>query len=989
MEFRILGPLEVRADGRAVALAGAKPRALLAVLVLHANQPVSAERLALALWGEDAPAGAVKTVQVHVSRLRKALGDPDVLATTPAGYRLRVRPGELDAERFERLVADGRRALAAGAAERAVAVLYDALELWRGPPLAELASLPFAPAEIERLEERHLAAVEARVEADLAAGRHGELVAELQQLTSRHPWRERLHAQLMLALYRSGRQADALHAYRRARGILVEELGIEPGAQLRDLQQAILAHDLGLDAPRVIAAAAVEKLGALPVPATALFGRGADLDRLERMVHDESRRLVTLVGPGGAGKTRLAIEAARRLGADFRDGAGFVALAPVSDNRELASAIARALAAPVREGEPPASALLRFLGDRQQLLLVDNLEHLLDGAPLIGELLAACPELTILVTSREPTRLAAERLYPVRRLEVPATSASAAELERYSSVAMFLDRARARDPDFGVDAGNARHVCEICRRLDGLPLALELAAAWVGLLSPAELASRLDRALTLLVRGPRDAPPRQRTLRATIDWSHGLLTGEERGAFARLAVFAGGATVTAAEVVTGASLDTLESLVAKHLLVHRDDRLLMLDTVRQYALERLARDPDRDPLHERLLAWSRDFTRKATPHLRQAGRNAWLARLDAEYPNALAALAWALENGRAELALELVGELGDYWWQTNRSEDGLRWIDATVEQARDGSPGSRAKALLYRARLIGTQRHDEQRKDLQASLALFRACDDAGGIATCLGSLALSETWNGRFEQARTLGDEAVHFAKRSRDEGAIAFALAQRAITAEGFEDAADHARDGVAYLRRVGNLLELAWMCNITGYLAIAEGRYRDALPWLDEGLEAARRLGHVKLVFYLHSNQGLARLFLDQLEEAAQAHNNAIAACHEAGAENIAAMTFLAVAAVAARRGDFDGAARLAGAARRHRGGGGSVEEVAIWSRVDDEILTPARARFGHEDWDRAEREGAGLTVYEAIELALVGGRSARAAPRATTQPLARST
>ena len=249
MQFGILGPLEVRANGRVVALGGAKPRALLAVLALHANQSVSAERLAVALWGEDAPPRAAKTVQVYVARLRKALDDPGVLVTTPAGYCLRVGPGELDAERFERQVADGRRALAAGRGEHAAAEVRAALELWRGPPLAELASTPFAPAEIARLEEQHLAALEVRVEADLVAGRHAELVGELQRLTSQHPWRERLHAQLMLALYRSGRQGDALEAYREAREVLVEQLGVEPGVELRDLHEAILTHAPGIDVP--------------------------------------------------------------------------------------------------------------------------------------------------------------------------------------------------------------------------------------------------------------------------------------------------------------------------------------------------------------------------------------------------------------------------------------------------------------------------------------------------------------------------------------------------------------------------------------------------------------------------------------------------------------------------------------------------------------------------------------------------------------------
>ena len=333
-EFGLLGPLEVRADGRSVPLGGARPRAVFAVLALHANQPVSAERLAVALWGEDAPPSAVKTVQVYVARLRKALGDPDVLVTTPAGYYLRVRRGELDVEHFERLVGEGREALATGRADDAAATLREALELWRGPPLAELSATPFAPAEITRMEEQHLAAVEVRVEADLAAGRHGELVGELQRLTGEHPWRERMHAQLMLALYRSGRQADALEAYRHAREILVEQLGIEPSAELQAVHEAILAHDPALDAPpatngrlsdgrgtRRTPLGAPGK-GKLPAPPNETIGRERDLADLTERLRASSVRLITLTRPAAAAvATRTPVAAvsapaagARRVG---------------------------------------------------------------------------------------------------------------------------------------------------------------------------------------------------------------------------------------------------------------------------------------------------------------------------------------------------------------------------------------------------------------------------------------------------------------------------------------------------------------------------------------------------------------------------------------------------------------------------------------------------------------------------------------------------
>jgi predicted ATPase len=283
-----------------------------------------------------------------------------------------------------------------------------------------------------------------------------------------------------------------------------------------------------------------------------------------------------------------------------------VELAAVVEPAELASAIVRTLGAPIGESEQSEAALLRFLGDRHLLLVLDNLEHLIERAPVLGELLAACPDVTLMVTSREPTRLAAERLYPVRPLELPDASAPTApiELERYGAVAMFCDRARARDPAFALDEATADHVREICRRLDGLPLALELAAAHIGLLAPAELAARLDQALAVLVGGARDAPERHRTLRATIGWSFRLLTVPEHEALARMAIFAGGATVAAAEEVTSASLDTLNSLVAKQMLIRRDDCLFMLETIRQYALEQFAANPDAETVPCRLADWA-------------------------------------------------------------------------------------------------------------------------------------------------------------------------------------------------------------------------------------------------------------------------------------------------------------------------------------------------------------------------------------------------
>jgi predicted ATPase/class 3 adenylate cyclase len=638
-------------------------------------------------------------------------------------------------------------------------------------------------------------------------------------------------------------------------------------------------------------------------PPTALFGRQADLEALVRLVREGGNRLVTLLGPGGVGKTRLAIETAERVAGDFADGARFVPLGAVSEARDLASAIARALAAPVREGEPVRAALLRFLSNRHRLLVLDNFEQLVEGAPVVSELIGACPELTILVTSREPTRLAAERLYPVRPLEVPDASASAAAIERYGSVAMFCERARARDPAFAIDESTAPGVREICRRLDGLPLALELAAARLGLLSVPELAVRLDRALVMLVGGPRDAPERQRTLRATIDWSYDLLTTEERRAFAHMAVFAGGATVAAAEAITAASLETLDSLVAKQLVTRRGGRLLVLETVREYALERLAEDPDRDAVRERLAGWWLSFAREATPHLVRADREPWLARLDAELPNALAALSWALEQRRADLGLRLVGELGEYWLRTSRWEEGLSWLQVALELAPGASHHPHATALLYRARLTNVRRSDQgSRDDLEASLALFRACDDRAGIAACLGELAFAAAWRGRFERAAALSDEAIEFAERAQDEGVLATALSMSAMSVAKYKDAAPRARIALARLQAAGDVRGVAPVCLNIGYLALAERHYEDALAWCDRGLESARRLEDIWQVFCIRTNEALARLFLLQFDEAAKTFCEALTVCHDAGAENIADETLLGFAAAEASRGEF---------------------------------------------------------------------------------------
>ncbi len=980
MEFSILGPIEVRSDGRALAIGGVKPRALLAVLLLHANEPVSAERLAVALWSEDASAGAVKTVQVHVSRLRRALGDAALLTTTPAGYRLRVRPDELDAERFEQRVAGGREALAAGEPERAAALLREALELWRGPPLAEVAALPFAPSVITRMDEQRVAALELRMEADLAAGRHAELIGELQQLTNRHPWRERLHSQLMVALYRSGRQADALEAYRHAREALVEQLGIEPGAELHELHAAILAHDPGLDAiPDTGSpppAAPADR--ALPAPPNRTVGREDELAAIGERLHTASVRLLTLTGPGGVGKTRLALETARTVEADFTDGARFVSLGAVQRSEDVPAAIVNALKVVLLGGESDAQAVERFLAAKHLLLVADNVEHVLGAAPFIGGLLGACPALTVLATSREPLALHAEERYPVSPLTLPEgrTPADPEALAGVDAIALFTERARAHDPDFELADGNAADVTEICRRVDGLPLAIELAAARCALLSSGEIAERLSEALGSLGAGARDAPARQQTLRATIDWSHELLSDAERESFARFAVLAGGATIEAAEAITGAGLETIDALVAKSLLVrvqrpHTATRLAMLETIRAYASERFAAGADAEAVRVRhyrvyLAVAQRHGTDQA---LLGVGGKENLGRLDAEVDNLQAALRWALDRRNREHALAMVAALGSYWLARDRHADAVNWIDQALSlPGTDAHPALRVRALCDKGwGLWRLGRGDEESAVLDEAEALARRLDDPLALSAALKVRADREARGDHLAVASALADEALQYATAAGNEWAIASALSAQAKAAGTIAAIRERVDRAAPRLAEVGNVAELAALLSSASYEALCIGSDPDALQFVDRALPVARDLASPLQWMFVRGNFGLAALLTGDADSAQLAFCDELELCRELVTRPLACEGLLGLAAVAASRGAADRAARLVGAATAHSYG---MQQPEIEARLEAAFLDPARRRHGAGAWAAAVREGTSLNFEDAIAFALEG-------------------
>jgi len=761
MRFGILGPLQaVGDDGRELALGGRMPRAVLALLLLRANEVVSSDQLVEGLWAGAPPASGAKGLHVHVSRLRRALAaghsDPDGerLITTAGGYVLRVAPEELDVQRCEWLIGQGRSLLAAGRPDQALAALSSAVELWRGDVLADFQYDTFAQGEIARLGELRAAMLEERIAVEMLLGREAQVLGELERLVRDYPYRERLRGQLMLALYRTGRQAEALAAYRAARSALVEELGIEPSVELRQLHEAILAQDRALlqtaqGQPTAPAGAATDGRAPghlhLPVQATPLIGRERELAEL--MTLADSRRLITLTGTGGTGKTRLGLAFAAGLADRYPDGVWWVPLAMVSEARLVPAAIAGALG--------DIADLPMYLRGRALLLVLDNFEHVIEAARAVAELLSGAPACGVIVTSRERLGVAAEQEYPV------------APLSLHSAVELFTARARQVEPGYEPGA----EIDAICERLDRLPLALELAATRVKLLSGQQLLTRLEQRLPLLAGGRRDLPKRHSTMRATIAWSYDLLTRPEQRLFTRLAVFVGSFELEAAEQICGADLDGMRSLIDKSLMRHANNgRLSLLHTTREYALEQFDSSDERDEIRARHARWyfalgvvDDDGPREGTDDL---------IRLRQDAANVGLALAWALDHDIAA-ALPLADALFTPWLGAGRIRELERWYERALADPTALAPGFRAKALAGLGHaLVFLERLEPARAALIEALTLYRDAGDERGETVVLLRLGAAESIAGAPESSLAWAEQALSIYERLDDTLGIASTL-------------------------------------------------------------------------------------------------------------------------------------------------------------------------------------------------------------------------
>ena len=815
----MLGPLEVVVDGETIDLTARRPRALLVALLLRPNEVVPVDALTDALWSGHPPASVASVLRVYVSQLRRAIGNERIVTKHP-GYALVVEDGELDATRFESLLADARAAHDRGGARRA-RTLYDrALELWRGDALAGLADEGVAHAEASRLEDLRLVCIEGRLAADLELGRHADVLPELEQLVSTHPLREGLRAQLMLGLYRAGRQADALAAYRDGRDALVDELGLEPSGELRALERRILEQDPALDLAPVTSADA-----GLPSPPTRTIGRERELAEIVSRLRDPQVRLLTLLGPGGIGKTRLAVEAARVLADELADGAVLVDLAPVTSPEQLLPVLGSALG--VREEARPWQAVLaERLRGLELLVVLDNVEHLVDAAAPIGELLAAAPQLVLLATSRRVLRLEAEQVYDVHPLD--ETSARELLAERVAAA--------------GVRVGPGGPPLEaVSARLEGLPLAIELAAPWFRTVRPDELLRLLDSRLHTLGEGARDSPERQRTMRSALDWSYDLLAPGAQRLLGALAVCSGGFTSDAALAVggEGTTLAELAALVDASLVRAADGRHVLLDVVREYASELEAAD---DGARERHARHYLTFAEEAEGHLTGADQGKWLARLEREHDNLRAALDWSGASDH-DLELSLAAALGRFWGVRGYVTEGLDRLVHATEHTAAGMKSTRAKALRA-ASALALLRGDYPfaRTLVERSLELQEELGDAQGKARGLINLGAILHAQGELDRAAETMDACIVACEELGDSRLTAVARNNRgdlALSQGKLDVAGAQFAQSLELLRALDDLANVARALYNLGAVAVEQGRLNEAGALLAEGLELSHRL------------------------------------------------------------------------------------------------------------------------------------------------------
>jgi predicted ATPase/DNA-binding SARP family transcriptional activator/Tfp pilus assembly protein PilF len=889
--LRVLGPLELGVDGNQAALGAAKVRVLLAALAIRRGTLCTTDHLIDVLWGESPPPSAPKLLQVYVSTLRKILPPPMRIRTDASGYALELADEAVDAVAFERLVAEGRLARRAGNPALAASLLRRALALWRGPAYADVQYEPFAAEVIERLEALRALALEERIQADLDLGRHGDVLGEVRGLLAADPTRESLAALAVVAAYRAMGPAAATAILDSVRTALREELGENLSPDLVTLGDRIARRDPSLDASVTMPMA----VSGLPAPPNPLIGRTRELAELQALLVRPGVRLVSMTGAGGSGKSRLALELARALQPRFANGAVLVELAPVNDPALVAATIAHGLG--LEPGRDATETVREAIAERELLLVLDNVEHLREAAPLFVRLLADAPRLIIVATTRVVLHVSGENVYPVNPM---------AEDE---AVALFVERARARDHGFALDSERLPTITSICRRLDNLPLAIELAAARVAALGLETVDDRLTSRLALLTGGPRDLPARQQTLRETIEWSVKLLRPEEAEVLSAMSVFPGSCSREGAQAVAGATDDVLTALVDHNLVQavdgHGQRRYRLLETVREYGQARLG--ARREAVESALTSWTVDFVTSAVPDSTAMAREA-LDILEAEIDVIREALRHAARDADSSRELAIAAAVWRLWWIRGYLAEGRATCDGILERrgllpTELGLRVARAAASL--AWTMG---------DLEHALDLARTTLD---VATRVGCAV---------EQASTNN------------------LLATITLEAVGSEAAERHYHEAIRVAESIGrgDLVNIYRM-NL-GNAHLDAGRLDEARRLFTEALPYEGELANLNL--------GQVELQAGDLARAEQHFKAAADLLRAIGFKGRVAHAMQGLAAVEARTGRAEAAARRLGQAAT------MLAEVG-WVTGDNQFAdaagAAARDQLGDEAFDRLFREG----------------------------------
>ncbi|MGD0593576.1 MAG: BTAD domain-containing putative transcriptional regulator [Acidimicrobiales bacterium] len=976
LAFGLLGPMVVVGETGEIAIHGVVRRRLLVRLLIAANRPVAVERLREDLWEGEPPASAASTLKSHISLLRRSLG-ADRLSHCDGAYVLAVGPDELDITRFETEAAAGRALLRGGDMRGAAETLGRGLGWWRGRALMDVADTSWGEPEAVRLEELRAGALEGWLEARLALGESHEVIADAESAVAEHPLREGLWAKLITALYGCGRQADALRAYQRLRELLAEQLGIAPSPELAALEGAVLRQDLTLGPVYGSARPAPPRAGPtsnLPQELTSFISRPTEAAELASLLRQPG--LVTLTGAGGTGKTRLALRAARNAEPEC-EGVWFCELASLDDPSQLWPELASAIGCADQAGVELAETVTRRLAEGTHLVLLDNCEHLLDAAAaLVLRLLRSAPNLRVLATSRSPLGVEGEVVDRIPSMSVPGDVTGPEGLLAFESVRLFVERAKSQQAAFSLDESTAAAVAAVCARLDGIPLALELAAARLRTMSVADIERRLDDRFRLLTSGVRSAPARQQTLRSLIDWSYDLLDERERDTLGRLSVFPAGFDLAAAEAVAAGeqppALDVIASLVDKSL-VQADmtgvtARYRLLETVREYASATLGgiEAAEARAAHARHFL---ELVETAAPYFSGAGQAAWRAQLDADDDNLRAAFNTLLAAPEAEESLRFGAAVSRYWNSRGFYGDEMHLLEAALERQQPSARTPARSAALAAAGYLLFRRGETTRAQqrLNEALEIARDLGSASLAADALRTMAWVADRRGDGEAALALAREAVDEGLASGESHLISRAYEVRAAASQYHDPRAARAdyAESLRYCQSAGDSLGQATVLNNLAILELEQGEHQSARSHFSQALAMAEDVRGAALLPFIEYGVGLAAALDEDYAAAEPAFTGALHAARRTGQRSLVAYALLGIAVTRAATGREADAAALLGASSALFDELGEQPE-RMEARLQESTLKALRAVLG-EELEGAVEAGRRLIGTEVVRLA----------------------